>query len=158
MSGNVHHPASAAEFDALLSSNANVVVDFYADWCPPCRAIAPVYSRLADTHSTPNQLAFVKINVDHVKDVAARYRVSAMPTFLFFEKGKPAPVDAPGVHGPCVSLTSDAKVEMIRGADPKAMTAVAGVLGARAKHAAAGRDAPSAVLHEKSDQQKPIAA
>ncbi|RDW63656.1 hypothetical protein BP6252_11201 [Coleophoma cylindrospora] len=123
-SGNVFKITKAAELDALLSSTTNVVVDFYADWCPPCRAIAPVFSKLADSHAVSGQLAFAKVNVDHVKDVAGRYTVTAMPTFVFFEKGKPTPVKAQGVND------GD---DRIRGANPKALTAVVLALAKAAK-------------------------
>ena len=87
-----------------MSSTTYVVVDFYADWCPPCRAIAPTFSKLADDHASKGQLAFAKVNVDHVKDVAQRYNISAMPTFLFFKNGALQPVE-------------DGLVERIRGAN-----------------------------------------
>ena len=82
MADKLKHIASAAELDTVMSSNTYVVVDFYADWCGPCKAIAPSYAALAKQHSITGVLAFAKVNVDHAKDAAARYRVSAMPTFL----------------------------------------------------------------------------
>jgi thioredoxin 1 len=108
-----------------LSSTTNVVVDFYADWCPPCRAIAPVFSKLADSHAVGGQLAFAKVNVDHVNDVAKRYDISAMPTFVFFENGKPRPVAVKG--------SKDGLVDRIRGADPKALTAAVLTLAKKTK-------------------------
>ncbi|KAJ4292833.1 hypothetical protein N0V88_005491 [Collariella sp. IMI 366227] len=128
-SGNVFKVANAAEFDALLASTKHVVVDFYADWCPPCRAIAPTFSELADKHSAAGQLAFAKINVDHVDSVALKYGVTSMPTFLFFQNGKPTPVAVEGlVPRPSVVLTTDGKLEGVRGADRGALIAVAEVL------------------------------
>ncbi|KAK4215489.1 Thioredoxin [Rhypophila decipiens] len=86
--GGLHHVNTAQEWQALLSSTQYVVADFYADWCGPCKAIAPMYEQLAKTLSIPNFLAFAKINVDTNKAVAYQYRVSAMPTFLFFKNSK----------------------------------------------------------------------
>lgn len=78
--------ANAAEFDALLSSTTHVVVDISADSFPPSRAIAPVFSKLADKHASNGQLAFAKVNVDHVNNIAPKYlSVSARPTFLIFQ-------------------------------------------------------------------------
>lgn len=141
-SGNVHKITKAAEFDALLRSTSNVVVDFYADWCPPCRSIAPIFSKLADKHALRGHLAFAKVNVDHVNDIAGRYGVSAMPTFVFFEGGKPAPVqDAKLTRtGPSVVMV-DGGVERIRGADPMALTAVTAALYEKVKGAAGVTDA-----------------
>lgn len=124
--------ANAAEFDALLSSTRHVVVDFYADWCPPCRAIAPVFSELADKHSSDGQLAFAKVNVDHVDNVASRYSVSAMPTFVFFESGAPKGVAVEGLGArSSVALTADGLVERVRGADRGALQAVVQALVAQ---------------------------
>ncbi|KAF6822410.1 thioredoxin-like protein [Colletotrichum plurivorum] len=124
-SGKVYKIASAAELDGVLASNASVVVDFYADWCPPCRAIAPVFSELADKHAAEGRLAFAKVNVDHVNAVAGRYNVTAMPTFVFFRDGKPQGVKAEGVTPRAsVSFTGDGLVERVRGADRAALQAV----------------------------------
>ncbi|KAI0834638.1 thioredoxin-like protein [Hypoxylon sp. FL0890] len=124
-SGKVYRVASAAELDALLSSTTHVVVDFYADWCPPCRAIAPIFSELADKYSSNGQLAFAKVNVDHVNEVAGRYGVSAMPTFMFFRNGVPKGVAVEGIKArQSVSFTNDGLVDKIRGADRGALQAV----------------------------------
>ncbi|KAK4142465.1 thioredoxin-like protein [Dichotomopilus funicola] len=132
-SGKVYKPANATEFDALLSTTKHVVVDFYADWCPPCRAIAPVFSDLADKHSAEGQLAFAKVNVDHVHDIAIRYGVSAMPTFVFFEGGKPGGVNVEGLGGGrgSVVVTGEGLVERVRGADRVALVAVVEALAGK---------------------------
>ncbi|KFX98122.1 hypothetical protein O988_04514 [Pseudogymnoascus sp. VKM F-3808] len=115
-SGNVNKVAASAELDGLLKSTTYVIVDFYADWCPPCRAIAPVFSKLADEHAVKGKLAFAKVNVDHVKDVAGKYGITAMPTFLFFKDGK---------------VTSEGGVERIRGANVGELRAVVGRLAGK---------------------------
>ncbi|KAL6863448.1 hypothetical protein ACO1O0_003702 [Amphichorda felina] len=124
-SGHVHKVTKDDELDALLSSTTNVVVDFYADWCPPCRAIAPIFSKLADSHAVKGRLAFAKVNVDHVKNVAGRYGVSAMPTFVFFQNGVPKGVAVEAIKGrQSVGLTDDGLVDRILGADRTALEAV----------------------------------
>ncbi|KXX80759.1 Thioredoxin-like protein [Madurella mycetomatis] len=131
-SGKVCKVANAAEFDALLSANTHMVVDFYADWCPPCRAIAPVFSELADKHSSNGHLAFAKVNIDHVDNVASRYGVSAMPTFLFFENGAPKGVAVRDMRPrSSVSLSADGLVERVRGADRAALQAVVQALAGK---------------------------
>lgn len=117
-SGNVHKVGEPAELDALLSSTTHVIVDFYADWCPPCRAIAPIFSKLADEYAAKGQLAFAKVNVDHVKDVASRYAITAMPTFVIFKNGRPASVRAQSAKRSTSAGTDDGQlVERIRGAN-----------------------------------------
>ena len=62
-----------------------VVVDFWAPWCGPCRQIAPVIESLASSRS---DVVFAKLNVDENPVVSARYRVSGIPTLLFFRDGE----------------------------------------------------------------------
>ncbi|KAL2123738.1 hypothetical protein VTJ04DRAFT_103 [Mycothermus thermophilus] len=92
-SDQVHHISSASEFDALLSSTRYVVTDFYADWCGPCRMIAPFYAQMASNLSIPGFLAFAKVNVDTIGALAMRYNIAAMPTFMFFKDGKQVAVN-----------------------------------------------------------------
>ncbi|KAI9050421.1 hypothetical protein LZ554_005586 [Drepanopeziza brunnea f. sp. 'monogermtubi'] len=79
---------SSAEFSKLLSSSTIVVADFYADWCGPCKAIAPTYESLAAKHSKPNRVTFTKVNVDNQQEIAQKYGVRAMPTFMIFKSGQ----------------------------------------------------------------------
>jgi thioredoxin 1 len=106
----VHKVTAPAELDTVLKSTKYVVVDFYADWCPPCRVIAPIFSKLADEHAVSGQLGFAKVNVDHVKDVSQKFGITAMPTFLIFENGKQIGVSVKRKAGSGV-------VDMVRGAD-----------------------------------------
>ncbi|CAG7948706.1 unnamed protein product [Penicillium salamii] len=114
-SGNVQKISELAELRRLLSTNKFTVIDFYADWCPPCRAIAPVFSKLADEHALKGQLAFVKVNVDHCKDVAKLYNITSMPTFLFFENGEPKPVLVQSDERGSTKIPNDGLVEKVQG-------------------------------------------
>lgn len=75
---------SVSAFEELLKQNKHVFVDFYADWCGPCRMIAPIVENLSKANS---HVLFVKINVDEGQELARKYGVSAMPTFLGFTDG-----------------------------------------------------------------------
>ncbi|KAK8065738.1 hypothetical protein PG997_012485 [Apiospora hydei] len=79
--------ASASEFDALLGANTYAVVDFHATWCGPCKAMAPVFEQHAAQHASAGRVAFAKVDIDAVPDVAARYRITTIPTFLFVKDG-----------------------------------------------------------------------
>ncbi|KAJ4855542.1 PITH domain-containing protein [Trichoderma sp. SZMC 28015] len=88
MTDSLVHVTSKAQFDDLLSSSRIVVADFYADWCAPCKQIAPLYASLAEQISRPNLLTFVKIDNDANQDLAQEYGITALPTFLLFRSGK----------------------------------------------------------------------
>jgi len=87
MGGSVVQISSPGEFTKLLSSTQYVVVDFYADWCPPCKAIAPKFVELSDQHSIPDYLAFAKVNVDKIPALASQHGINSMPSFIFFKDG-----------------------------------------------------------------------
>lgn len=70
---------------ALKDAEGLVVVDFYADWCGPCKRIAPQLEKLA---SEKTSVEFYKVNVDVNTDVTSEQEISAMPTFLFFKDQK----------------------------------------------------------------------
>ncbi|KFY49677.1 hypothetical protein V496_09874 [Pseudogymnoascus sp. VKM F-4515 (FW-2607)] len=80
--------SSPAQLAGLLKSSAVVVADFYADWCGPCKQVAPIYEKLSESLSQANRVTFVKINTDTQKEVAAQYNISALPTFMVFKQGK----------------------------------------------------------------------
>lgn len=104
MSEQIHHINSSAELQQLFSSSTYVAVDFFADWCPPCKAISPVFESLAAKNSNANKLAFAKVNIDHVQDVARTYRVNSVPTFIFFKNGKQV-----AVHGKPIIQGADVR-------------------------------------------------
>jgi len=70
----------------VLQSSQPVLVDFYADWCGPCRAIAPVVEEIAAELTT--KLKVVKLDVDQNQETAMQYGVQSIPTLLIFKNGK----------------------------------------------------------------------
>jgi thiol-disulfide isomerase/thioredoxin len=77
MPGKIVPVTSASHFSQLLSQSTYTVVDFYADWCGPCKAIAPVFQNLAEKETKPGKMQFVKVDVDSQQEVAKKYGVSA---------------------------------------------------------------------------------
>lgn len=71
----------------VLESDLPVVVDFHADWCRPCHAVAPVVEMLS--REWEGKVRFVKLDIDRNPDVARAYRVSSIPAILLFEEGRP---------------------------------------------------------------------
>jgi thioredoxin 1 len=79
---------SDATFDEVIkSSDKPVVVDFWAEWCGPCKMIAPILEEIA---SEEEGVTIAKLNVDESPDVAMRYQVMSIPTLIVFENGEPA--------------------------------------------------------------------
>lgn len=70
----------------IVKSDRPAIVDFWAEWCAPCRAIAPIVQELAGRYG--GQIRVVKLNVDENPSTAARYAVRALPTVLAFSAGR----------------------------------------------------------------------
>jgi len=70
----------------VLKSDAPVIVDFWAAWCGPCRAIAPVFERLSSEYQ--GKLQFAKMDVDENQNVPGSFGIQAIPTLMIFHQGK----------------------------------------------------------------------
>lgn len=127
------HVQSLEHFRSLLISSRIVVTDctqhdpsfrltyspyadhhmpVYADWCGPCKAIAPFYEQLSSQLSRPDQITFTKVNTDTQKQIAQTYNITAMPTFMIFKNAR--------------------ETQRIRGADPRALDSAVKLLAAEA--------------------------
>lgn len=93
----------------------------YADWCGPCKQIAPIYEQLSQGLSRQNVVTFVKVNTDQQKEIAQAYGVTALPTFIVFRDGK--------------------VIEKVQGADPRKLQEVVKKLGAEVENVGTGGEA-----------------
>ncbi|KAL9108721.1 MAG: hypothetical protein Q9227_006517 [Pyrenula ochraceoflavens] len=127
----IKHITSTKHFQTVLDSNTYVVADFYADWCGPCKAIAPLFEQLARSESKSGKLVFVKIDVDSQQEISRSNSVTAMPTFLIFKNGRVANTlrgaDPNGLRSAVMKASSDAAVGPAR--ESPAFTSKGHVLG-----------------------------
>jgi thioredoxin 1 len=99
------HRANEANFaELVLNSNIPVLVDFYADWCGPCRMVAPVLEELAQETSDAK---IVKVNVDDSPQFAAQYGINSIPSLKVFQDGQ--------VVGEQVGFTNKAQLKAMLG-------------------------------------------
>ena len=86
MSDFVIHTSDESFEADVLESEIPVLVDFYADWCAPCRRLAPVIDELAEEYD--GDLRFVKVNVDDNASLAVQFGIQSIPTLIFFKGGR----------------------------------------------------------------------
>lgn len=82
----IPHLTSLSELHLVIKSEQLTFIDFYATWCGPCKAVAPVLEKYVDEYPT---VQFRKVDVDAASELAQEYGVSAMPTFIYFKKSEP---------------------------------------------------------------------
>ena len=81
-------PVTESTFDEqVLQSEKPVIVDFWAEWCGPCHAVAPVLDKIVEEHG---DLRLVKVNIDEEQELASRYGVMSIPTMILFRDGEPS--------------------------------------------------------------------
>jgi|TARA_B100000959_G_C14928233_1_gene602436 thioredoxin 1 len=100
---------NSSNFDDALLKNKLMLVDFWAEWCGPCKSMHPIFSRMAKKYS---HVRFARVNIDHSQNIAAKFNVQSIPTFIMFNDGKVAQqmigaVGEPGIHMICKKFLSD---------------------------------------------------
>jgi thioredoxin 1 len=75
-----------ASFNEIINANTPVLVDFYADWCAPCRMMAPIMQQVS--REMGEKVRVIKIDVDKNEDVARKYQIRSIPTMILFKNGK----------------------------------------------------------------------
>lgn len=70
------------DLDKILKANKYAIADFYADWCPPCKALAPIFEDLSKEVA---DVTFIKINVDHSEELKDKFKISSIPTLIYFK-------------------------------------------------------------------------
>ena len=98
-----------SNFEQTISAENPTLVDFWAEWCGPCKSMHPIFSRMAKKY---NHVRFARVNIDHSQNIAVKFNVQSIPTFIMFNDGKVVQqmvgaVGEPGIHMICKKFLSD---------------------------------------------------
>ena len=94
---------TSENFNHEMANNDLLLVDFWAEWCGPCKSMHPIFTRMAKKYK---RVRFARVNVDNAQDIASKYGVQSIPTFIMFKNGEIAntmvgAVGEPGIHMIC---------------------------------------------------------
>ena len=94
---------TSQNFNQEIINNNLLLVDFWAEWCGPCKSMYPIFTRMAKKYK---RVRFARVNVDNAQDIARKYGVQSIPTFIMFKNGEIAntmvgAVGEPGIHMIC---------------------------------------------------------
>ena len=94
---------TSENFNQEITNNDLLLVDFWAEWCGPCKSMHPIFTRMAKKYK---QVRFARVNVDNAQDISMKYGVQSIPTFIMFKKGEivntmVGAVGEPGIHMIC---------------------------------------------------------
>ena len=94
---------TSENFNLEMANNDLLLVDFWAEWCGPCKSMHPIFTRMAKKYK---RVRFARVNVDNAQDIARKYGVQSIPTFIMFKNGEIAntmvgAVGEPGIHMIC---------------------------------------------------------
>ena len=100
---------TSQNFNQEIMNNDLLLVDFWAEWCGPCKSMHPIFTRMAKKYK---RVRFARVNVDNAQDIATKYGVQSIPTFIMFKNGENVntmvgAVGEPGIHMICKKFTEN---------------------------------------------------
>ena len=97
---------TSQNFNQEINNNNLLLVDFWAEWCGPCKSMHPIFTRMAKKYK---KIRFARVNVDDAQDIAMKYGVQSIPTFIMFKNAEivnrmVGAVGEPGIHMICKKI------------------------------------------------------
>jgi len=89
----IKHIETEEEFKAIISGDKPVLVDFYAEWCGPCKMMGPLLEDMTKSYKSIDQVEIVKVDIDKLRDLSASYNIMSVPTFMYFKAGEAVKFD-----------------------------------------------------------------
>jgi thioredoxin 1 len=94
---------NSSNFDQIISAETPTLVDFWAEWCGPCKSMHPIFESLEKQYP---KIKFARVNVDQNQNISMKFSVQSIPTFIMFKSGQiidkmMGAVGAPGIHMIC---------------------------------------------------------
>ena len=89
----IKHIESEAQFNEIISGKKPVLVDFSAEWCGPCKMMVPILEDMAENYKSSDKIEIVKVDVDQLRELAMKFGIMSMPTFIYFKDGEPVKFD-----------------------------------------------------------------
>ncbi|OGT79751.1 MAG: thioredoxin [Gammaproteobacteria bacterium RIFCSPLOWO2_02_FULL_52_10] len=111
MSESIIHVTDSSFEDEVLSSDKPVIVDYWAEWCGPCKMIAPLLDELADEYK--GKLTVAKINIDENQETPQKYAVRGIPTLMIFKNGEIAGTKVGAMSKSQLSAFVDSLIEPV---------------------------------------------
>ena len=92
---------TSSNFEQTISSETPTLVDFWAEWCGPCRAMHPIFIRMARKFK---KITFARVNIDQNQEIATKYGIQSIPIFIMFKNGSPVDKVVGAVGEPGINL------------------------------------------------------
>ncbi|HXV66429.1 MAG TPA: thioredoxin [Nitrosopumilaceae archaeon] len=91
----------SSNFEKIISTETPTLVDFWAEWCAPCRSMLPVFTRMAKKFK---KIRFARVNIDQNQEIATRFGIQSIPIFIMFKNGNPVDKVIGAVGEPGINL------------------------------------------------------
>jgi len=92
---------TSSNFEQTISSETPTLVDFWAEWCGPCRSMHPIFTRMAKKFK---KITFARLNIDQNQEIATKYGIQSIPIFIMFKNGSPVDKVVGAVGEPGINL------------------------------------------------------